>query len=234
MPIVAPFESAIWAGKGWRIVEAQHVASTMKLVDGRLEQDILEALLEEGKPALPDGTEGLDYLLSTPFRYPTKFQGSRFRSPTDPGVFYAAGSERTAGAELGYWRWKFLMDAPALNALEPNAHTAFEVTIKALSIDLQKAPYSANAGMWTHPVNYTATQALAVDARRGGIEAILYQSVRDPEPGWCIALLTPKAFAEPKHNPATHTWFLSVTRHEANWRRDAESMTFSTEIWNYG
>ncbi len=210
------------------MVEAQHIASTMKLVDSQAEQDILESLLEESKPALPASTAGLDYLLSTPFRYPTRLLGSRFRSPTDPGVFYAAGSERTAGAELGYWRWKFLMDSPSLDRLDPNAHTAFEVSIKAVAIDLQRPPFSATAAVWTHPTDYKATQSLAAKARQSGIEAILYQSVRDPEPGWCIALLTPKAFAGPKHNPATHTWFLSVSRHEVMWRRDREAMTFST------
>ena len=57
-----------WVGQVWRMVESQHIASTMKLVDNRNEQDVLESMLESIKPALPNGTAGLDYLLTTPFR----------------------------------------------------------------------------------------------------------------------------------------------------------------------
>jgi len=107
------------------MVESQHIAATMKLVDTRDEQDLLETMLESSKPVQPDDTAGLDYLLATPFRYHPRRGGSRFRSATDPGVFYGAESVRTAGAELGYWRWKFLQDAVDLDRIEPVAHTAF-------------------------------------------------------------------------------------------------------------
>ena len=100
-----------WQGAVWRMVEAQHVASTMKLVDDRGEQDVLEMLLESNKPAAAADARTLDYLLLTPFRYHPLRGGSRFRAMTDPGVFYGAESVRTASAELGYWRWKFLQDA---------------------------------------------------------------------------------------------------------------------------
>ena len=228
---VEPSDAEIWTGAAWRMVEAQHIASTMKLVDGQAEQDLLESLLEESKPAMPATVAGLDYLLATPFRYPTRTAGSRFRSVTDPGVFYGAESERTAGAELGYWRWKFLMDSPELTSLAPIAHTAFRAFIKARSIDLRSPSFHANAKHWRHPTDYSATQALARQARASAVEAILYTSVRDPEPAWCVALLTPTGFAKPKHDAATHTWFLSVDRHAVTWRRDKASMTFSAEPW---
>ena len=64
----------------WRAVEAQHVASTRRLVDSNEEQAILERLLDESKPAVLASTAGLDYLLATPFRYPPSWPGgSRFR-----------------------------------------------------------------------------------------------------------------------------------------------------------
>jgi hypothetical protein len=50
-------------------VEAQHVVSTMRLVDSAAEQDLLEQLLEGSKPALPPAARPLHYLLATPFRY---------------------------------------------------------------------------------------------------------------------------------------------------------------------
>lgn len=48
---------------------------------------------------------------------------------------------------------------------------------------------------WTDPADYTACQALADTARAGGIEAILYRSVRDPKRAKNIALLSAKGFA---------------------------------------
>jgi hypothetical protein len=51
------------------MVEAQHTASTMKIVDNSEEQDLLETLLEGSKPAQSDSALALDYLLATPFRY---------------------------------------------------------------------------------------------------------------------------------------------------------------------
>ena len=88
------------------MVEAQHLASTMKLVDDATQQDVLEMLLEGSKPPLPSSASRLHYLLATPFRYHPLRSGSRFRGPTDPGVFYGGECARTTCAELGYWRWK--------------------------------------------------------------------------------------------------------------------------------
>src|SRR5690349_24755031 len=95
--------------KAWRAVEAQHVVSTLRLTGNDPEQqDLLERILEESKPALPAAAEGLHYLLATPFRYPPLRSGSRFRAWPDPGVLYAALERRTACAEMGYWRWRFV------------------------------------------------------------------------------------------------------------------------------
>ena len=90
-------EATAWRGVVWRMVESQHIAATMKLVDDRAEQDLLESLLETSKPPAAD-TDRLDYLLATPLRYDPQRGGSRFRGETDPGVFYGAESMRTAGA----------------------------------------------------------------------------------------------------------------------------------------
>jgi len=51
------------------VVEAQHTASTMRLVDSLEEQASLELVLEESKPPLPPEARRLHYLLATPFRY---------------------------------------------------------------------------------------------------------------------------------------------------------------------
>ena len=38
----------------WRMVENQHVAATMKIVDTLSEQELLETIIEEQKPAVPN------------------------------------------------------------------------------------------------------------------------------------------------------------------------------------
>ena len=213
------------------MVESQHVAATMKRVDTRDEQDLLESLLEAGKPVTPVDTRGLHYLLATPFRYPPLAGGSRFRGYADPGVFYAAESVRTAAAELGYWRWKFLQDAVNLDRLGPVAHSAFSVKISTTAVDLREPPFEGYASRWLHPSDYLPTQAFARVAREAGVGAIVYQSVRDPSPAWCIALLSSSAFARKKPEAGGECWYLAVTKEAVSWRRDQQAMEFSTRPW---
>lgn len=213
------------------MVESQHIAATMKLVDNRDEQDLLESLLEASKPPSPRNTTGLDYLLATPFRYDPKRGGSRFRAVTDAGVFYGAESVRTAGAELGYWRWKFLQDAVDLERIEPVAHTAFRTEIATRVVDLRKPPFDADAAIWQHPTRYEPTQQFARIAREADIGGILYQSVRDPQPAWCVALLTPGGFVKTRPHAERQTWYLAVSHHEVTLRRDTESMQFNASVW---
>jgi hypothetical protein len=207
----------------WRMVEAQHIASTSKLVDSVDEQDLLENLLESSKPDLPDDTAGLNFLLATPFRYPSRKGGTRFRGPRDPGVFYGAETVRTACAELGYWRHRFLLDAVDLDVIEPVFHTAFETRISTNAIDLRCQPLSEFSELWTHTDDYSHTQKLAHVAREAGVHVIIYRSVRDPEESSCLALLNPSGFAQKAPCPVTQTWVLSVNKSEVVWRRDGES-----------
>ncbi len=231
-PPAVSSETRPWRAVAWRIVESQHIAATMKLVDTRDEQDVLESLLESSKPRLTTDLRGLDYLLATPFRYCPLRRGSRFRGITDPGVFYGAQSIQTAGAELGYWRWRFLRDAPELERLDPVAHSAFSVELATDAVDLRQPPFDADRALWRHRSDYVATQAFARVARDAGAGAIVYQSVRDPQPGWCAAVLTPAAFALPKPRGGMQTWYLAVSGQAVTWRREAESMTFSVSHWN--
>lgn len=220
-------EARHWDGLAWRMVEAQHIASTMKLVDRADEQDLLERLLESSKPPRAEGTSELHYLLATPFRYSPTRGGSRFRAAHDQGVFYGAESVRTACMELGYWRWRFLMDAPALQSLAPLPFTAFASHIATTCVDLREPPFNADAGAWRHSDDYTQTQSMARIAREAGLGALIYSSVRDPTPAWCVALLVPSGFASPRPEPGEQTWWLQVSRDSASWRRDEVRVTWT-------
>jgi RES domain len=213
----------------WRAVEAQHVASTVRLVANAEEQIVLERILEDSKPPLPPGSAGLHYLLATPFRYAAPI-GSRFRAPTDAGVWYGAEKERTACAELGFWRWRFLMHSPALSGLGPAPQTVFRAGIEALMVDLTQPPFKRARAQWRDAHSYAATQAFAHTARAAAIDAVRYESVRDPQHGAAVALFNPKCF-KPRRLLEQHTWFLTVRREAAIWQREGESIEFDAAGW---
>ncbi|WP_370459272.1 RES family NAD+ phosphorylase [Cupriavidus sp. SW-Y-13] len=232
-PVVAS-ERKPFALTLWRAVEAQHVVSTMPLVDTLEEQAVLEAVLDAGKPAIPPDARHLHYLMFTPFRYPPTAWGSRFRGGPDPGVFYGAQTVRTACAELGYWRWSFLMDCPDLPRIDARAQTLFQVGVRTDGIALTAPPFDQASESWLAPNDYSACQALAQSARDARIGLILYTAVRDPEPGICGAVLTPKAF-DPPQPLATTTWMLTVRRDRVIWQRDdlqqRDSFEFESSYW---
>jgi hypothetical protein len=213
----------------WRAVEAQHIASTLRLVASVEEQAVLESVLEASKPALPSGAASLHFLLATPFRYSSPI-GSRFRAPSDAGVWYGAERERTACAEVGFWRWRFLMDSAALESLGPAPQTVFRAGIDGRMVDLTDMPFKRSRSEWTDPKNYQATQEFARVAREAGLDAIRYESVRDPGHGAAVAVLTPHCF-KPNKPLEQHTWFLSVRREAAIWQREGESFEFASQQW---
>jgi hypothetical protein len=236
-PTAVASELRGWRGQLWRAVEAQHRVATSRLVDTLHEQALLEALLDESKPALPGIDVQRHYLLTTPFRYPPmRPGGSRFRNAADPGVFYGADEQRTACAELGYWRWRFLLDSPALLRLEPLPQTLFQSQIECSVLDLTAAPLARDEARWTSSSDYAACQAIALVVRQLSAGAIRYQSVRDPQHGMCTAVLAPQAFIS--NVLVEQTWRLSVTHDYVQWRRDSvlfpESFEFACRIWQVG
>ncbi|MEO5322670.1 RES family NAD+ phosphorylase [Mesorhizobium sp. CC13] len=188
-------------GRCWRLVEAQHRVSTLKLVDSLDEQALLEQLIETTKPHIPVECGHLHYLLATPFRYGSNYPtGSRFRrAGRSLGVYYAAQRVQTAVAEMAFYRLLFFSESPHTPWPSDAAeYTAFAASFKAArAIDLTMPPLSRDAESWTHPTDYAACQQLTDDARGGGIEAIRYRSVRDPAGGANLALLTCTVFAKP-------------------------------------
>lgn len=214
----------------WRAVEAQHIASTLRLVASVDEQMLLEKLLEQSKPPLPPEVSGLHYLLATPFRY-TSPVGSRFRSPAESGIWYGAEAQRTACAELGYWRWRFLIDSDALEALGPSPQTVFRAGIDARWVDLTQAPFKRAHAQWAHPDNYAPTQEFARVARRANIDAIRYASVRDPEHGAAVAVLSP--CFKPRRPLEQQAWFLTVRREAVIWQREGETHEFDARTWHH-
>jgi hypothetical protein len=229
LPAAMNAEKRALSLKGWRAVEAQHVVSTLRLVNNDPEQqDLLERILEESKPQLPSEAAGLHYLLATPFRYPPRSHGSRFRALTDPGVLYAAAERRTACAEMGYWRWRFAADSAGLHGIPASPQTLFQIGARGSGVDLRDPPFADGDSFWTDPADYSATQAAGRAARSAGLDVLLYRSVRDPKPGTCIAVLSPSAL-RPKRPLAQETWHLTIAPQAAIWQREGERFVFRFE-----
>jgi RES domain len=213
----------------WRAVETQHIASTLRLVATAEEQDTLELILEASKPPVPAEAARLHYLLATPFRYPSPF-GSRFRAPTESGVWYGTEVLRSACAELGYWRWRFLMDSEGLETLGPSPQTVFQASIDTRAVDLTRAPFRRDQARWGHRSDYGPTQQFAVLARAAKAGAIRYASVRDPEHAAAVAVLRADAF-KPLRPIQQVTWFLTLKPERVIWRREGESFEFDASAW---
>jgi RES domain-containing protein len=212
-------EARSYAQQLWRVVETQHTASTMRLVDSLEEQAGLEQILEDSKPALPPAVRKLHYLLATPFRY-RPHSGSRFRAAFDAGVWYGAEALRTALSEKSYWRLRFLLDSPGTPDLKPVPHTAFRAGVRTTAaLDLTRAPLVRERAAWTHRTRYETTQVLAAAARAAAIEVIRYESVRDPEHAACAAVLEPAAFGRGRPR-AQETWFIAASRARVRCARD--------------
>ncbi len=196
----------------WRFVEAQHVVSTMKIVDDEFEKDRLEELLEETKPPIPDRCKKLDYLLFTPFRYEPEPNGSRFRRKGQgEGAFYASEKIETALAEMAFYKLLFFAESPKTD-LPSNTceYTAFQVKYKSnRAIDLTIAPISDNKDLWEDPSSFEHCQNLADQARLANISVIRSNSIRCPKKGKNITILSCDAFA--KNKPSEYeTWRLTI------------------------
>jgi RES domain len=182
-------------------VEAQHQVSTMKLTDSLVDQEILEKIIEETKPPIPQGCEGFDFLLMTPFRYSVSNPwGSRFRRPNAPlGVFYASEHPNTAIAEMAFHRLLFFAESPSTPwPQNPGEYTAFASEFESDRVlDLNQEPFIGETALF-ELASYSAGQEFADVARLAKIEIIRYPSVRDPN-GWSnLAILSPQALAKPE------------------------------------
>jgi hypothetical protein len=213
-PAALSSEARPYAGDVWRVVEAQHRAATMRLVDTLEEQATLEALIEEAKPPLPPEAEGLHYLLAAPFRYRPYPEGSRFRpAGLTAGVFYTSEAVETALAELAFRRLLFLAESPAMTApARAVEHTAFRVACRTnRALDLTLPPLDRDRASWEHVSEYAPCQSLAAAAREGGLAALRYRSVRDPAGRMNVALLTPTTFTAQAPR-AWQTWSVLTRR----------------------
>lgn len=181
-----------------RVVESQEQVATTALVDDLAEQALLEDLIEGTKPARAPGTEGLHYLLATPFRYPPLAHGSRFGNRFEPSIFYASRRLDTALAETAYYRFVFWsgMRRPPPGGRFLTQHTAFGAGYRTdRGIRLQAPPCDAHTPRISDPEDYTDSRLLGTALREVDIKAFEFRSARDPGGGINVGLFTPEALS---------------------------------------
>lgn len=196
----------------FRMVETQHIAATMRLVDSAEEQSLLEQMLEISKPPLPPHAEGLYYLLAAPFRYLPPL-GSRFRRANAPGIWYGANDRFCACAEVAYWRQRFVLDSVGLlKESLSTEHSMYEAHVSELAIDLTSVPWSQTEHQWLHPSDYTETQRLGQVVRDHSLVTwIRYGSVRAP--GYsCAAVFDPRGLTMVTTDGRYEQWHCHTTR----------------------
>lgn len=208
----------------WRGVEAQHVVSTMRLVDTAQEQSLLEQMLEDSKPALPPTARPTHYLLSTPFRY-SPAHPSRFRPMNAKGQWYGAQSIYGACAEIAYWRHRFILDSAGLqDQVLLTEHSFFQGVLEGPSIDLMEPPWVQARAQWTHGSDYSATHAVAAQARHRDVQWLAYESARAPGERCAVALDVDCLREPPQSLDSTlQRWVCKTTRSAVMFTRGRES-----------
>lgn len=213
----------------WRGVEAQHVVSTMRLVDTVQEQDVLEQLLEGSKPALPEVAQPKHYLLATPFRY-RPAHPSRFRPANAKGQWYGAQTVYGACAEVAYWRHRFILDsAGLLDQVLLTEHSLFQGILAGVSIDLMEPPWLQARAQWTHGSDYRATQSVAAQAQGRNVQWLSYESVRAPGVRCAVAFDVNGLYEpQPSLESSIQRWVCKATRSSVMFTRGRESY-----VWDF-
>lgn len=214
--------------KLWRGVEAQHRVATMRLVDNLAEQELLEQLIEGSKPALPPDSQGLHYLIATPFRYTSPYP-SRYRPANEPGIWYGAEEPETVAAELAYWRWKFLVESDGLREAQlVTEHTFFQAQFRGLELDLTAQPWAGLRAVLRHGEDYSACHELARQVRgRAGpaIAGLHYESARR-EGGLCQAVLLARSLSLPSLH-LQQTWICKTTQQLVMFTHDGDALEYA-------
>ncbi len=212
-------------GRLWRLVESQEQVATLNYVDSLDEQAVLEDLLESAKPPAPYQyhpvtNEPLHYLLKTPFRYPPLKWGSRFGQQHEPSLFYGGCSVEATLTESAYYRLVFLhaMPLPGPSDRLTTEHTLFSVSYRTTAgVCLQQVPFDQFQAVLTHPCDYRASQHTGSSMRAAGVEAFEYLSARSATPLTCVALFTPRPFADSSPE-SMERWLCEVSRDKVTFK----------------
>lgn len=228
-------KTCAYLSTAWRMVETQEYAATLGLVDSSDEQFRLEQLLDEVKPRYRPGTEKMDFLLKTAFRYPPLRFGSRFGTRLMPSYFYASEEPQTALAETAYYRFLFLQDMqiPYPDQFQ-SQHCLFSVAVSTKAcLDLLDPVFANCQAQLNSPTSYQLSQAVGSWAhQRGDIEVIRFQSARRPlsaSPHVNLAIAKSAALASPRPI-SQQSWLCLTGNQQVSFSSRASDRTYNYTI----
>nr|WP_315244361.1 RES family NAD+ phosphorylase [uncultured Albidiferax sp.] len=225
---LAEFEHGL-ESEVWRATDGLEGVATLRLVDTLAELRVLEQILANSLPPLPTDTAQLEPWLSTPFRH-TALHSSRFRPAQATGIWYGADAPEAACAEVGYWRWRFLMDSDGLRGSHlVSTQTLFHAVVSGPCLNLESPPWNDHTAVWSDPRDTQACLALAALAQAQAVQWIRYPSARSPE-AFCAAVLDPQALTMVAPH-AQETWALKVSAQRLIFSHAHERVEVATEGW---
>ena len=195
-PRAVASDAARFAGDAWRAVEAQHIASTMALVDSVAEQHVLEDLLDDGKPPVPARARASR--LPALHALPLCAAAGRIALPRRDRSRRVLCGRRGAH---GVRRARLLALAASARHARPARHAGASADGVSRAASARRRSTSArrrsSRSARAGPIPTTTARARRSRAWRArpACEAIRYESVRDPGHGGCCAVLDPDAFA---------------------------------------
>ena len=208
----------------WRAVEHQEQSATRAITSTAEEQSRLETLLVAEKPAWLPGSEGLHWLLKTPFRYPPLRHGSRFGAPSEPGVLYGSERKKTAMTEAATTLWLFRAAPESTGPLAvlrgSRSLLRFSYQTRC-GADLCRPLARTSRARLRDPSSWAFTQDLGTTLRSAGAEVIRYPSARDPD-GVNGAVLSPAAVGR-RLPPHQEHWQFRLDGERCWWGRNRDS-----------
>ena len=224
---IAPYRGVVL-----RCVEDQSRSALANFADSAEEERRIEEILEATKPPFHLETpNGLDKLLSTPFRYPPLTHGSRFGTIREPSLFYAALEEKTTLCEVAFYQMEFLRasEAPLIPFLR--RFVVFKVEVKLdRCTDLNQPCFEPHLEAITSVKSYEATRLLSKNMKGTSVQGFLFPSARNPG-GKCFAAFSPKVFPKKQIPQSAKTeWSASVSRERVLFLKNGEAgYTFEAE-----
>lgn len=204
----------------FRVVEQQTRKAILALVDAE-EAEMLEAMVEESKPSVPEDYWDLNRLIVTPFRYPPLNYGSRFGSRTERGIWYGSEDIRTALGEKSFYQFRFFEDSPEMKKGRRSYvfdWTSFQATVAARrAIDLCSRKFARTRSRHSSPTTYMHSQSFGTEFRVKRGQAIRFHSARVPA-GKNVAVFDPGVLSDPKN--------------QCHWNARWDSDTISIRAYN--
>lgn len=206
---------------GFRVVENQDFSSTWLLSDNSEDHELLEQMIDESKPPMPEDAANDDYLLNTPFRYPPLWEGTRFGTVKERAPFYGSETVKAALVEKNYRLTQFEADSDADFDNRTLSFTSFRFIADAQDcLDLLDDPFLSFKDEIHNPDSHLVGQELGTEMRECDVDACIFESVRC-SPDRNFALFTPAIFRQKSDEHTQWTCFISPQ--EITFRNERET-----------